>query len=310
MRRAWLGGASFAALAMAATAQEPPVSPDPAPPAGEELDFVDATLDVAVTSHYFFRGLLQEDQGRIVQPELELSIVLDEAGAEGAGAIDLVLGTWNSLHSGPSGVDSPDSEDPEAWYESDFYAGLAIGVGGHCTLAASYYLYTSPNGLFDDVQELVLELAHDDSRWFEGLSAFSGFAPRMTVAIELDGQSDQSDAPSGTDEGIFVGFGIEPTFALASFGEGARERAVELAFPVNVGLSFDDYYEDADGDDDHLGYWDAGAVLSIPLTSVPRGYGDWTLRLGATAVFLNGHQEDLNGDDFEWVGTAALSLAF
>ena len=73
------------------------------------------------------------------------------------------------------------------------------------------------------------------------------------MAIELSGQAD-----GGLGEGVYVELGVEPGLHL----EGTP---VSLSFPLTVGLSLSDYYEEAPGNDDVFGYVDLGLVASVPL---------------------------------------------
>ncbi len=275
----------------------------------EAQDAIDGTLSTALTTHYFFRGLIQEDQGVIFQPSIDLAVGLWE-GEGDVTSFGLLFSQWNSLHSGPTGSSGRGTSSPSAWYESDFYVGCNVDFAAGLSIAANWVAYTSPNGGWDTINEVNVAVAFDDSGWY-GESEFGGLRPTFTMAIETKGQSDQGAEPSGTDEGVFVGFGIAPEFSLGTLGAGEGAPELTLAVPVNAGFSFSDYYEDGDGDDDRFGYWDIGGVLSMPLSSVPTRFGDWTLTAGATAVFLSGNQKDLNHDEgFELVGTLGLAIDF
>lgn len=310
--------AAFAASAPVASAQEGVAGTLVGASAGrsaatltveEADDAIDGTLSADLTTHYFFRGLIQEDQGVIFQPAIDLNVGLWE-GEGDVTSFGLLLGQWNSLHSGPTGSSGSASNSPSSWYESDFYVGANLDFAAGFNVAANWVSYTSPNGSYDTINEINVAVGFDDSGWY-GESGFGGLAPTVTLALETDGQTDQGAEPSGTDEGIFVGFGVAPEFSLGKLGEGEAAPEMTLAVPFNVGFSFSDYYEDGDGDDDRFGYWDVGGVVSMPLSSVPTRFGDWTLTAGVTAVFLSGNQKDLNHDEgFELVGTVGLSIGF
>ncbi|MBM4015450.1 MAG: hypothetical protein FJ293_10870 [Planctomycetes bacterium] len=261
---------------------------------------ISGELTLTATTHYFFRGLIQEDQGLIFQPEIALSAPLWE-GDGWLRTLDLTTYTWNSLHSGPTGTGGTGNNSPSAWYESDWAAGLSLGLRCGTTLDLTWVEYTSPNGLFSTASELNLEL---DFSGTEALGVVAYLAPSLTLAFEVDGQSDQSTAPGGTDEGIFLGIGFAPEFDGGKLGE----LPITWSVPLNYGFSLDSYYEDAGGSDDTYGYADVGLFASFPLAS---RFGEWNCSVGTQLVFLNGNQEDLNhGAGVEWTGTLALSIGF
>lgn len=99
------------ALISAALAAVPVVAQEQ----GAPEKFVSGSMGVDFTTAYFFRGIVQENQGVISQPWVELGYNLHSAD-EGLKSVDLVFGVWNSLHDGPTGGAGG------IWYESDFYA--------------------------------------------------------------------------------------------------------------------------------------------------------------------------------------------
>ena len=124
------------------------------------------------------------------------------------------------LLTGSSGLDG---DTDKLHYEEDFYATLNLGFGGGFSLGTTYTAYTSPNGMFGTVQELM----------FKGSQA-SRFAPYAILAFELDGQAD-----AGSGEGVYLELGAAPSWPLA----GGK---VTFAVPVKFGFSLSDYYEDPD----------------------------------------------------------------
>jgi hypothetical protein len=263
---------------------------------------ISGELALTATTHYFFRGLIQENQGLIFQPAVTLSAPLWE-GDGWLQSVGLSTGTWNSLHSGTTGTGGPGTNSPSAWYESDFLAGLSLGLRCGTTVDLTWVEYTSPNGLFDTTSELDVVFNFSGN---EHLGAIAGLSPTLTLGFEMDGQTDQNAAPAGTDEGTFLGIGIAPSWECCTLP--CCGAPCTFSMPVNAGFSLGDYYEDAAGDDDSFGYWDVGAFVSFPLCS---RFGEWMVTAGTQLVFLNGNQEDLNNDEcLEWTGTLALSIGF
>lgn len=248
-------------------------------------------------THYFFRGIRQEDEDYIVQPFADITFKLHE-GQGPLSALGLTVGIWNSLHGGPSGVDGAASVDPEVWYEADFYAKLAATLFQDLTAAATYTVYMSPNDRFQTVHEIALSLAYNDARL---LGAFA-LNPNLTLAFETQGQAD-----AGASRGVWLQAGVAPGLTLF---EGAA-YPVALSFPVSLALSLDDYYEFATGDDDTFGYLSVGAAASVPLAFIPRAFGSWQARASVTLLYLGDNLKAVNkGDRTEFVGSLGLALTY
>ena len=243
---------------------------------GTGVDFV---------SDYYFRGIVQETEGFVAQPFLEGSIAFAD------GAASVTAGTWSSLHS------APEAGDPEMWYETDFYAGVGFSFADAWAADATYTAYMSPNQSFGTVKELSLGLSYDD-----GL-----LGPYATFAFELDGQAD-----GGNDEGTYLELGVEPSLPL-------DDSPVGVSFPVAIGLSLSNYYESAAlvGDtvatnDNTFGFFNVGAMVSIPLSGIPAEYGSWEVTGGVNFLVFGDGLKVINGsdDDAKVIGVFGLSLGY
>lgn len=253
-----------------------------------------------VTSQYFFRGLLQEDQGVIAQPKVELGFDLYQGDSgDSLHGIDMKFGLWNSLHDGPTGGSGG------IWYESNFYFGFDAHVGERLDAGIRYSAYTNPNRVTTNtnnanlrhfskqnrtVEELIFLFDYDDrGQWFESLD--SGLRPSLVLAFELSGQR---DVATNGHSGIYAGLGIEPEFAVGQLGEAN----VSLRLPVTVGLSLGDYYERATGgNDDFFGYLDLGGELAMPLSFLPAKLGPWDGFVGLHLLLLGDNNRSRNGGD-------------
>lgn len=266
--------------------------------AGTNEGRISLDVGVDVATDYYFRGIIQETEDSIVQPYAEIGLHLYEGG-KGAGlnSIRGTLGIWNSFHGGPSGADGA-TTDPKFWYESDLYAGLALGFADVFELGVSYIYYTSPNGSFSDVGEIDISLSIDDSAL---LGPFA-LSPSLTLAFEVDGQAD-----GGNDEGIYLELGIEPGVSLL---ENAQV-SVGISVPLTLGLSLSDYYEDANGSDDGFGYFDAGVAVNVGLGRIPKSFGALSLTVDGHFLFLGDNLEAANnGDAFKAMGVVGVSLSY
>ena len=210
-----------------------------------------------------------------------------------------MLGFWNSLHSGPSGSGGP-SLNTTVWYEVDFYAGLSLGLVGQWRADVVYTQYMSPNDTFSTVKELALSLGFDDSERMGALA----LAPYVVLAIEASGNA------AGIGSGAYVELGVEPGLPL-------EDSPVSLTFPVTLGLSLSDYYQNVDptvgmvGDNDGFGYFDLGILGSVPLLRVSESYGSWEVSGGVHLLFLGDSLEALNaGDQFQAIASFGLSIGY
>lgn len=278
-------------LSSFAMAQDPAVDRDRLPT--ERV--VHGSFGVDFTNQYFFRGILQENQGFITQPWWQLGYGLYES-EDWLRKLDFTFGQWNSLHEGPTGSQGTDG----MWYESDFHFGVESIVDERMHVGIQYVTYHSPNDSFDTVQELMFTGRWDDHGRMDSLS--SGLQPQFTLAFELDGQRD-----GGDHVGIFLGFGIEPSFPIGTLDE----RDIAISVPILLGTSLKDYYEDGAGNDDFFGVLDIGAEVEVPLNFLPGRAGPWDAHTGLHFLLLGDNNEDRNvGDSAELVFSIGLGTRF
>ncbi len=259
-----------------------------------------AGLDI--TTHYFFRGINQEDSELIAQPWAEVSVGV----YEGDTTIDngvLTLGIWNSMHSEQTAA-TPNGTGPDWWYESDLYIALNVDIGEKWGGSVIYTAYTSPNDAFGTIHEIALGLSFDDAQCWEdaGISApgFGGLQPYILVAFESDGSA------FGADEGIYLELGIEPTFTLCD----SQDFPLTLHIPVTVGLSISDYY-DSGTDQDTFGFLDIGLIVTMPLQDVPADHGTWEVHAGLDFMWLGENVDVVNtGDNFDVVASLGISMEY
>ncbi len=252
-------------------------------------EYVRVDLSLTYTSDYYYRGILQEDEGFILQSSAEVGISLVR---EESWKLEAFGGIWNSHHDRSTGS-TDDDRFVSKWYEADVYGGLGLEVGPWSGSLA-YVAYTSPNGAFDTTDELLLCLSLDDT------DSPLGFAlqPSLQLAWELGGGAD------GDETGVFLAIGIAPGFEAENLG------GLQLSFPATLGFSLDDYYQDGEGDDDAFGYLDFGVDASLPL-GVPSGYGEWALNAGVHGLLLGDNNAEVNDDDdFEVIFSVGLSFSF
>ncbi len=316
--RTWAGFATLGLTACIATAQEPatqptnttttiraaqpdataptpapaPVTPAPPVPAEAIGSAFSLQFNVDFTNAYYYRGIRQQDKGLIVQPAARLTVnFIDDTDLK----LDGFVGMWNSFGSNPGTQTGDLAKD---WYEADLYAGFTA-THGKLSLTTSYTFLTSPSDAFETVQELGFTLALDDSEWLKEFA----LKPYTTLVFETG--ADASDGAE-SDTGTYLELGIAPGFA---FDVGSTP--VTLTFPVSVGLSLEDYYQDAAGDDNTFGFAQVGVKASFPLGK-PGRFGAWTLNASVSVLFLGDNNTNVfnNGDETEVIGTVGLQLNF
>lgn len=223
------------------------------------------TGSVDAPSVFIFRGIVQEDN-----PRLTMSPAIDIVAALGRG-FTAKVGVWHSLHTGDSGSRGPTDR---LHYRADYYASLGVPLAGGLSIDTTYAAYTSPNFLFNTVQELSFKVASK-----------SRYAPHALVAFELSGAADQIDRGTGS----YVEVGLRPAFRLGP--------TLTLAVPVRLGLSASHYYEDF-GRNPTFGFWSAGGLMTYPVAG-PGRFGAWDVRGGADFYAFGdttkGYNADANG---------------
>lgn len=276
---------------------QPEPTGEPAADEEEVGDRVSLKIGVDWTTGYYFRGLRQEDRGFILQPYAEIGF---EVVSTDDVTLTILGGLWNSFHDRQTGADPASNDFTDTWYEADLYGGAAITIGsfGFSTI---YTTYTSPSDAWETIDELIFSLSYDDSAHW-GESSFR-LSPSLTLGLEVG--ADYADG-ADTERGIYLQPGLSPGFTA----DLPVLEEVEFTFPIVVGLSLDNYYEDATGEDNAFGYVSVGGKMSFALP-VPKSFGEWRLSGGAYALFLGDTTEEFNGgDDTEIIGSVGISVEF
>ncbi len=254
---------------------------------------ITVTGGVDAPTLYLVRGIVQEGEPQLtLMPRGDLGIALRSDGNETAGSLRVNVGVLHSLNTGSSGSGGPLDA---LHYAEQFYATMTVGVGHGITITPGYLANTSPNGGYDTIGEVNVRVAGPRRR----------LSPYGMVAIELshEGQLDE-----GSKKGAYVEMGATPTF-------GAPFLKARLALPVRAGFSLGDYYELFERNlryrDHRFGFFEVGGVVSVPLTSVGSGFGDWDLHGGAHVLALGETTKAFNrGAASKVVATLGLGLTY
>lgn len=275
-----------------AAATEKPAEPEA--PVVKPAPFT-LTLGSDFTTAYFFRGIRQEDSGFIAQPYAQIQFTLDTWED---GELKLDLQTWNSLHSLDTGAPSDADSVRAIWYECDLLAGLSARFDAF-TFRVGYTILTSPNGGWKTIMEIPVSVALDDSRW---LGAFA-LSPTATLVIET---SEHGADGAELGHGVYLELSATPGLNLTE-----ADRPVRLVFPTLVGLGLSNYYQNAAGKDQGLGFFETGAKVIVPLTFIG-GAGSWTLTGGVRVLVLGDGAREFNAKrgQTEVIGVVGVSVSF
>jgi hypothetical protein len=290
-------GAALGLAPVGAAAQDKPAEATPEAK-GPNTGRIALSAGVDFPTDYYFRGIVQETEDYIIQPYGELTFRLYEGGGAFTN-LGFTLGTWNSLHGGPTGIEGGSaSADPRIWYESDFYAKVGATLFGDLTTALVYTAYMSPNDRFATVQELALSLGYNDSKL---LGPFA-LNPSALVAFEVKGQAD-----AGRHRGVYLQLGLTPGYTFNAKGT----YPVALTLPILAGLSLSEYYEFGTGNDDTFGYVQAGPAVSVPLAFIPPAFGTWQVKASVAWLRLGDNLRAINRNDRnEIVGSFGITLSY
>jgi hypothetical protein len=277
---AFAGVMWIVASAGPAIAQTPAASPPDPNPGNLTL-----TASVDAVSTYMFRGIRQHSTGIALWPAANLGVAV-YSGKGGLKNVGVDIGTWNSLHTGDTGLNGPSGK---LWFESDFYATLGLGFTGGTSLAAAYTAITSPNNSFTTVREIMFKVAVDDSsrlgKW--------AVRPYGFVALEFGTSPSVGQADGGSKAGRYLELGMAPGYT------GSR---ASLSVPVKVGISLANYYELNTGTgaaplfaDHRLGYVSIAAIATLPVKSMPAAFGSWNVHGGLEVQTLGETTKAFNG---------------
>lgn len=266
-----------------AAAAQSPVGPDPG-----KISLVGG---FDVTNAYMFRGLRQDDTRVIMFPFVEASVDVHDDD-DGLVDVALLIGSWNSLHTGAAGATGPSGK---LWYESRFYSGAAFTFGPGVRVAGTYTAYPSPNNSFTTVKELGFRASA------EGFTP-GGFVlrPHAVLAMELDTDPGIGQADGGSNGGTYFEAGVAP---------GIADPGFTVTFPIKVGMSLNDYYE-LGGVDHPFGFLSLGAIASVPIGR-PTSYGAWDVHGGLEFLSLGDTPEAFNaGDQSKLIGFVGVGFSY
>ncbi len=218
---------------------------------------VSLAAGIGTTNTYIYRGIMQENQEKIIQPWMTGTITVFEADDSGIlRQVDIDMGFETSHHYGPSG-----RVLGEKFYEIDWFGGATFHLFERWTVAIHYNNRENISNAFQDIHQANFLITYDDR---DAQYSFC-LSPYALISIEGEGESDAGGIriPGlSTSKGVYLELGVRPVFDVKQIGPN---QMITLAVPAAIGLGISDYYEDATGDDDVFGFFDIGVELDIPM---------------------------------------------
>lgn len=292
--------ASLAAFALVCSLAATARAEEEAPAAeeGPNLGAISLTIDNSFTTAYMFRGIMSVRDGLIYQPSFQVGVNLFEAEEGVVRSVDVGMGVWFSLQT----ENYNHNPGTDGFYEADYYPSLSVEWAGGLTTSITFYDYTSPNNAFtQDVHEIAVDLAYDDS---ELLGAFA-LNPTATFAFETHATS------FGTGKGSVFELGLEPGAEVTIPCEACDAYPISLTFPFKMGISMDEYYNDNAGEDDTFGYARLGFHFGVPIACIPPRFGAWSVTNGLDVYFLSDALEAYNQNDEVFpVWTSSITMEY
>lgn len=268
------------------------------PPERPSADRMWVLGQIVVPGRYYYRGFVQERDGFIVQPAFRIGADLYEKEDAALSRVAGLVGFRASFHEEKT---LADDNGNESWYEADLLAGVQFELFERLEADLLYASVTSPNGAFDTIEEINLNMTFDDAGLWPG-----SFAVQPLVNIKTEIGTSAFTAPRGT----LLQLGMEPGFNPFE----SRTLPLRVSFPVEVGISLDNYYflpEPLAGEDDTFGYAQVGASLTMPLFFISPDYGQWAMQVGVDYIYLGDNLKTFNqGRQDDWIPRLAILMRF
>ncbi len=207
-----------------------------------------------------------------------------KSGEGSVKSVGVNVGVWNSLQTGSSGSDGFSGH---MHYEEDFYTTLSLGFAKGITFGTTYTAYTSPNLMFNTVNELSFKFAQAGR-----------FSPYAILAFELG----EFGADGGENKGTYLELGAGPSFPLGS--------KATLTVPVKFGFSLNNYYE-LEGVDNKFGYFDIGGLVTVPISGSSNPLGAWNIHGGVDVLAFGDTTKAFNsGDSSKVVALIGIGVSY
>lgn len=247
--------------------------------AAEPETRISGFIGTTVTHEYITRFIILENDGAILQPYAEIDYSLFDEKEGFVKSSYVFAGVWNSLHTDNS-TNFPG--ELGGWFEFDWYVGIAATLGGGFSGNIQYVEFLSPGQAFGSAKNVILNLGFDDSPYLDKFA----LKPYVQILWETDGK-----AGTGNDEGVYFEIGGNPGI---TFSEEST-YPITLSVPFAFGFSIANFYNDANGNENHFGGARVGLAAGVPLAFMnDKGYGQWSASGNVTYYFFGDGVKDAN----------------
>ncbi len=289
-RTALLATAALATLALPVLAGEKTTAAKTViePPPESHVHFL---LQAEFASAYITpRGMIVTNSGLTIQP-LFLMFVDLYKGDGFINSVKAIGGVWNDFNSDGVSENAPFGSDPKTnWVETDPIAGLSIGFAKNFTLDVTYTAFVMHILDIGTSHHLETKLSYNDS---ELLGAFSlkpyilywqeleAKATAAQVPFAVFGPAGQSGSHPNPGSSFYFEVGIAPSYTFKNAGN------LTVSAPSRVLMANERFYGEWYGDSEFFGLFETGLKASLPLTGMPKGYGNWNVYAGFKYQYYN-----------------------
>ncbi len=242
----------------------------------EEIEVANSNIhgfvDVAIKNDYITpRGLVVTDTGVATQvlAGLGLDLYKNPSPEQFVNKISLIGFIWNDFWS------KQHDHKVGSWNECDWGLGVQSVVAKNWTVQAQYLEFLSPPHYFKREQNVEFLLVYEDSDWKLPLQ----FKPYGKFFWAVDGDSTVLLGKRG--HTFDIELGLIPTMTF---------DPITITVPTWVTVGPASFWNGGNAllkaKDSNWGVFSTGLQLELPLSAIPKSYGNWYLRAGVQYYHL------------------------
>lgn len=266
--------AAFMAVGTASAADLADIPLKASPPSPPPTSDIHGFFDVGFSNDYITpRGLLVTNTGLTTQIAAGLSADVYKNKSGFINTITVYGGVWNDLWS------AQNNPIVGSYNEIDWWAGGKVRFAKDWIIDAQYIEFLSPPHNFSTERHVTAALTYDDTSWKLPVQ----LKPYIRGWYETSGPSDVTTGRGGGSG--YVEFGATPTFDATKLGWG-----VILTAPTWVSVGPKNYWTASAATvcgtigspcgTSNAGLFSTGLLATIPLTWIPKNFGNWSVRGG------------------------------
>lgn len=243
-----------------------------APPVAFAPSDIHGFVDLSFGGDYMTpRGLHVTGTGLTTQIAAGLSLDLYKNKNNFINKFSVYTGTWNDLWS--------ERRDPNvgSWQEFDWWVGAQVGFAQNWMLDMQYVEFLNPGLNGWTQRNMNVTLSYDDTSW--GLPV--AIKPYIRGWYQFSGPS---NVTTGKVSSGYVELGMNPTLDMK------QQWGVYFVAPTWVSVGPKDYWTASAATTcgtiatpcgtSNAGVFSSGLTMYVPVTWIPKNYGNWTVRGG------------------------------